>query len=97
MSNLTGNTRICFITNNQTITGTPGYYVRRLAMPSSVIRHIDYSETSNILKITFQTGAVYTYYEVPEMVYIGLRKARSKGKYFNAHIAGQYAFDKISS
>ncbi|SEL78995.1 KTSC domain-containing protein [Parapedobacter koreensis] len=56
---------------------------------------MDYNEGNSILKITFQTGAVYLYYDVPEMIYIGLRQARSKGKYFNRYIAQQYPFDRV--
>ncbi|MGK6352625.1 KTSC domain-containing protein [Parapedobacter sp. DT-150] len=64
-------------------------------MPSSVVKHIEYNEDSNTLKITFQTGAVYTYYEVPASVHIGLRQARSKGRYFNKYISGQFPFQRL--
>lgn len=64
-------------------------------MPSTVIRHIAYNEADNTLKITFQTGAVYVYYHVPPSAHIGLRAARSKGRYFNRFIAGQFSFKRL--
>jgi len=66
-------------------------------MPSSVIKYMDYKEETHLLKITFQTGAVYQYFEVPETVYVGLRQARSKGRYFNKHISGVFSFERLSS
>ncbi len=65
-------------------------------MPSTVIKEIVYNEETRRLKITFQTGAIYTYADVPEAVYVGLRQARSKGGYFNAQIAGVFPFKRIS-
>jgi hypothetical protein len=64
-------------------------------MPSSVIKYMEYQEDSNTLKITFQTGAVYHYYDVPESVYIGLRQARSKGRYLSAQIVGQFPYKRL--
>ncbi|MFC3200009.1 KTSC domain-containing protein [Parapedobacter deserti] len=66
-------------------------------MPSTVIRNIDYQEDASRLQITFQTGAIYNYYGVPEAVYMGLRQARSKGAYFNKHISGIFPFKRVSS
>ncbi|SFC36023.1 lysyl-tRNA synthetase, class 2 [Parapedobacter composti] len=65
-------------------------------MPSSVIRYFDYHEVRHELVITFQTGAVYKYHDVPEEIYIGLQKARSKGKYFNKRISGTFSFERLS-
>ncbi len=64
-------------------------------MPSSVIKYMEYQEDSHTLKIIFQTGAVYNYYDVPESVYIGLRQARSKGRYLNRQIVGQFRFRRL--
>ena len=64
-------------------------------MPSSVIRHIAYNESGHTLKITFQTGAVYVYYHVPPAVHLALLSARSKGRYFNRFIAGQFPFKRL--
>ncbi|GGC25114.1 KTSC domain-containing protein [Parapedobacter defluvii] len=66
-------------------------------MPSSVIKYMDYKAETHVLKIIFQTGAVYRYFDVPEAVYVGLRQARSKGRYFNKHISGVFPFERLSS
>jgi len=65
-------------------------------MPSTVIKHIAYNDDENTLKITFQTGAVYAYYHVPFSVHAGLMAARSKGRYFNRYIVGQFSFRRLS-
>jgi hypothetical protein len=49
-----------------------------------------------ILEIEFQHGGGYQYFNVPESEYIGLMKADSHGKYFDAHIKkGGYQYKKI--
>jgi hypothetical protein len=64
-------------------------------MPSTVIAHIDYQAKEKLLKIVFLSGAVYAYYQVPETVYISMKKARSKGQFLNERIKGKYDFKKI--
>lgn len=54
-----------------------------------------YEKAKQLLKITFQTGAVYMYYDVPEQVYERLRHARSKGRYFNKYISGVFPFERL--
>lgn len=63
-------------------------------MPSSVVKHMYYSPDSKQLTVVFQSGAVYTYYDVPESVYAGFKTARSKGKYLNQYIVDTYAFER---
>lgn len=58
---------------------------------------MDYKAETRLLKIIFQTGAVYQYFNVPEAVYFGLRQARSKGRYFNKYISGVFSFERLSS
>lgn len=64
-------------------------------MPSTVIRYIEYNADNRVLRITFQTGAVYAYYDVPASTHIGLMKAWSKGRYFNDHISGHFQFKRL--
>lgn len=64
-------------------------------MPSSVINHFSYNEKSNTLKITFVTGMVYAYKNVPNQVYQMLKIAGSKGRYFNHHIKDKFKFKKL--
>lgn len=65
-------------------------------MPSTVVARIEYDNESQILKITFLSGAVYAYYNVPDEVYVDLKKARSKGQFLNQHIKDVYDFEKLN-
>jgi len=66
-------------------------------MPSSVILGIKYFNASNTLRIFFVSGMIYDYLKVPEKIYEAMKKARSKGIYFNLEIKGRYRFKKIDS
>lgn len=61
-------------------------------LDSSVIRSADYDPDARTLEVTFTTGRVYTYFDVPEWKYDGLITASSAGEYFNMHIRDQHAF-----
>lgn len=64
-------------------------------MPSSVIAHMNYDETRQVLHITFVSGRSYDYLSVPAEEYAAMKKAFSKGIYFNSHVKGKYRFRKI--
>jgi hypothetical protein len=65
-----------------------------VTVKSSNIDRIGYDEPSKTLAIEFRTGALYHYYEVPKVVFEGLRDAGSVGAYFAQNIKGSYAFHK---
>jgi hypothetical protein len=64
-------------------------------MPSTVIEHINYSEETRELKITFLSGAVYIYFDVPRDVYDQFKAYKSKGTYLNKFIRDKYEFERI--
>jgi hypothetical protein len=64
-------------------------------MPSSVIYKITYNASSLTLRITFVSGSIYDYRNVPIEIYQGMKSAASKGTYFNQYIKGKYSFEKI--
>jgi lysyl-tRNA synthetase class 2 len=64
-------------------------------MPSSVIRAFDYDPAEHRLAVTFVTGRRYAYLNVPEDVARDLRKAPSKGEYFNAAIRDHFPFERL--
>ena len=64
-------------------------------MPSSVIRAFNYDPAEHTLAVTFVTGRRYAYLGVPEDVARDLRKASSKGEYFNATIRDRYPFERL--
>jgi hypothetical protein len=64
-------------------------------MPSSVVLRIDYNASTGILKITFVSGKVYDYENVPEDVYVAMKTSGSKGIFFNEHIKGKFPFKRL--
>jgi len=66
-------------------------------MPSSVIDHFNYDYLTKKLEITFVSGLVYRYLNVPKELYSSLIAARSKGRYFNSCIKDKYGFEKIDT
>ena len=61
-------------------------------MPSSVIRSFDYDEAAHRLDIRFVSGRLYSYLDVPECVVEAMRRATSKGGFFNRRIRDRYRF-----
>ena len=66
-------------------------------MPSTVIRWFTYRADQRQLDVTFQSGRRYVYDDVPLDVYESMRRAFSKGEFFNKHIRDRYTFTEKSS
>lgn len=64
-------------------------------MPSSVIRRFSYDEAARRLRVTFVSGDVYEYEDVPPDVHEALRAAVSKGQFFGPNIRDRYRFRRI--
>ena len=65
-------------------------------MPSSVIRDYDYDDARRVLEITFVSGRVYAYRDVPPEVSEEFQMARSKGEFFNRHIRDFFEFSEVT-
>ena len=65
-------------------------------MPSSVIRRYRYDPVLRALEVTFVSGKVYVYGDVPPEVFEGLSAAASKGRFFNEHIRDCYAYAEVT-
>jgi lysyl-tRNA synthetase class 2 len=65
-------------------------------MPSTVIRHFDYSPVSAELTVEFVTGRRYVYSGVPEEEVLAMRGAFAKGVYFNKHIRDRYPYRELA-
>ena len=65
-------------------------------MPSSVIRNFNYDPETKSLKITFVTGLVYCYKNVPKSIFKLFRASVSKGRYFNFFIKDKFKFQKVN-
>lgn len=68
----------------------------RVPVNSSNIDSIGYDEDKMVLEIAFKGGGIYRYYNVPEIVHIGLMEAPSHGKYFHSEIKGEYTYERIN-
>jgi hypothetical protein len=64
--------------------------MQRQPVKSSQIRSVGYDPAEQVLEIEFHSGGVYRYFGVPTTVHTALLRARSRGKYFEAHIKGVY-------
>ena len=62
-------------------------------MPSTVIRRHGYDETRQLLDITFQSGRLYRYCNVPQNIAEALDDASSKGEFFNAFIRDHFRYE----
>jgi hypothetical protein len=65
-------------------------------MPSTVIRFFAYDAAQRRLEITFQSGRRYVYERVPPEVYESMKKAFSKGEFFNEQIRDRFSFTRES-
>lgn len=65
------------------------------SVDSSNIDTIGYDPNSATLRISFKTGGMYEYYDVPQHEYDGLMGADSKGSYANKNIYKSYTQQKI--
>jgi lysyl-tRNA synthetase class 2 len=65
-------------------------------MPSTAIRDHDYDPRMSRLTVTFVTGRIYVYDDVPPMVAADFSAAGSKGRFFNAHIRDRYHYREIA-
>jgi len=61
------------------------------------MKSVGYESTGKILEIEFRSGAVYQYLEVPKKVHEELRRAGSKGQYFNGEIRDEYVFVRVDA
>ena len=66
-------------------------------MPSTLIRDSRYDPKSRTLSLWFVTnGRRYDYENVPPETYGAFRAAFSKGRFFNRHIRGNFAFHPVT-
>lgn len=69
--------------------------MRRQPVSSSNIASIGYDPSAQVLEVEFNDGAVYQYMNVPQVVHDGIMAAASHGSYLNAHIKGQYPYQRL--
>jgi hypothetical protein len=69
--------------------------MEREYVESSMIRSFDFDNSTSILEVEFNNGAVWQYYDVPESVYYEMKSASSFGKFFHTNIKGQFRENRI--
>lgn len=62
---------------------------------SSNLKAASYDTATKKLSITFGSGAIYEYDDVPHETFSGLNLAESNGKYFNRNIAKNFNYKKV--
>ena len=65
-------------------------------MPSSVIRRFRYDEEARTLRVTFVSGEVYEYDEVPPEAAAEFKAAPSKGRFFGPNIRDRYPYRRVT-
>jgi len=65
-------------------------------MPSSVIRSYHYDPVDRYLDLVFVSGRRYRYHEVPAEAYDAMRRAFSKGEFFNTNIRDRYRHTRVN-
>jgi lysyl-tRNA synthetase class 2 len=65
-------------------------------MPSSVIRTFHYDPVERYLDVVFVSGRRYRYHEVPEEIYDSMRRAFSRGGFFNHHVRDQFRCSRVN-
>jgi hypothetical protein len=62
---------------------------------SSNLKSAKYNTESQDLVMTFNSGAIYEYNNVPWEKFTKFRMSKSQGKYFNENISKSYKYTKI--
>jgi hypothetical protein len=65
-------------------------------MPSTVIRNFAYNVATRQLVVTFTTGRIYAYADVPPDVVSAFRASGSRGRFFNSEIRDNYKFREVT-
>lgn len=69
--------------------------VIEVLIESSNLKSASYNTELSNLQVTFNSGAIYEYNNVPWEKFTKFRMAKSQGKYFNENISRSYKFNKI--
>ncbi|HUH78184.1 MAG TPA: KTSC domain-containing protein [Devosia sp.] len=65
-------------------------------MPSTLIRKTSYDDERRVLSVWFvPSGSRYDYEDVPPELYAAMRRALSKGSFFNTYIRNHYAYRRV--
>ncbi len=63
---------------------------------SSNVAAVGYDPNTKTMDVTFNSGSVYNYFDVPMGIYEALISADSVGKTLHAIVKGHYAYERVS-
>jgi hypothetical protein len=69
--------------------------MNRTPVSSSNVASVGYEPSSMTLEVEFNSGAIYQYFDVPEVEYQNLMGAESVGKYLNQNIKNVFRYAQI--
>jgi hypothetical protein len=69
--------------------------MNRNQVASSNIASIGYDTTTQTLEVEFQSGWVYQYYGVPEILHQEIMRAPSKGQFLHQYIKNAYPYSRV--
>ena len=69
--------------------------VIEVLIESSNLKSAKYDTESKNLVVTFNSGSIYEYNNVPWEKFTKFRMSKSQGKYFNENISRSYKYTKI--
>jgi KTSC domain len=64
-------------------------------LQSSLLTSVAYHATAGLLDVVLTNGYRYRYLGVPPQVYVGLLRADSKGRFFNAQIKNTFPYQRF--
>jgi predicted component of type VI protein secretion system len=64
-------------------------------LQSSNIEKLLYNSDSEVLEITYKSGKVYLYFDVPKEAWDSLKTAESFGSHVAQHIKGKYLYELV--
>ena len=69
--------------------------VEMIAVSSSNVAEIGYSESEQTVYVRYNNGSMYIYKNVPEMDFNGLLNATSIGSYLHRNFKNVYPYERI--
>ena len=67
-----------------------------ITVESTTLATVTYDSNRQVLRLGFQSGAVYDYFDVPSDLYQALITAESKGSFFNRNIRGRFNYLRLT-
>jgi hypothetical protein len=69
--------------------------IRLIPVDSDALTAIGYDAATRTLRLRFETGGLYDYFDVPSEVYAGLRDDEHPWTTWGEHITSSYEYDRL--